>query len=364
MDETEVELPGDASAPATARRLVEAWFATTLSDDELARARLLVSELVTNAVVHGGERIRLRGELDRRRIRVAVMDDGAGFDPSAAGRDDDAHVRPGGLAVVAALSSRWGVSGAAGTCVWCELDRDESSAAGVSGDRLSVVLDAMAAVDRHAASAIERVCVAAASLLSVSGAGISLMIDGALRGSAGVSEREITAVQELQLTLGEGPCVDAWATDAVIMEPDLAEPLAGRWPTFAPAGVQAGVRAVFAFPLRLGTIRMGALVLYRDWPGQLSGEAFAWGVAVAEVASQVVLAVQAGAPADRVHEVLAGEPAHWAEVHQATGMVAVQLGVSIDEAFVRLRGRAFGDSRPLRDLARDVVVRRLRFEES
>ena len=72
--------------------------------------------------------------------------------------------------------------------------------------------------------------------------------------------------------------------------------------------------------------------------------------------------MQAGAAPDTVHELLAGEPAHWAEVHQATGMVSAQLEVPIDEAFVRLRAHAFADGRSLRDVARDVVSRRLTLE--
>ena len=83
-----------------------------------------------------------------------------------------------------------------------------------------------------------------------------------------------------------------------------------------------------------------------------------------DVASQVVLSLQAGAPLDSVHELLAREAPHWAEVHQATGMISLQLGVSMDEAFVRLRAHAFVAGRPLRAVAGDVVTRRLRLEES
>jgi AmiR/NasT family two-component response regulator len=104
------------------------------------------------------------------------------------------------------------------------------------------------------------------------------------------------------------------------------------------------------------------LIFCRDRPGALSAEGLARGLVIADVASQVVLAVQAGARGDRVHEVLAGEPAHWAEVHQATGMIAAQLGVSVDDAFVRLRAYAFGDNRTLREVADDVVARRLRLD--
>lgn len=213
-------------------------------------------------------------------------------------------------------------------------------------------------------SVVDRLCGAAVVLLSLKGVGMSLMVDGALRGTAGVSEPGIAVVQELQLGLGEGPCVDAWASMKPILEADLAAPAVVRWPAFAQAGVDAGIRAVFAFPLHLGAIRIGVLVLYRDRRGALSADELALGLVLADVATWVILGVQSGAPADVVHELLATEPPHWPEIHQATGMVSVQLGVSLDEAFVRLRAHSFADGRPLRDVARDVVARRLRLEPS
>jgi ANTAR domain/GAF domain len=226
-------------------------------------------------------------------------------------------------------------------------------------DRVGMVLAAMASVDGEAPTVIDRVCVAAVALLSLTGAGISLIADGQLRGSAGVSEPGVAVVQELQLELGEGPGVEAWTSDAPVLESDLGQRGTVRWPSFARAAQRAGVRAVFAFPLHFGAIRVGVLLLYRDRPGPLAAEERALGLVLADVATQVVLAVQAGAPPDTVHELLTGEPAHWAEVHQATGMVSVQLGVSIDEAFVRLRAHAFADGRSLRDVAADVLARRL-----
>ena len=221
---------------------------------------------------------------------------------------------------------------------------------GVNGDR--------------ARSSIDRVCAAGVALLSLRGAGLSLMVDGDLRGTAGVLDSGIAVVQELQLTLGEGPCVDAWRSGAVVLEPDLADPEVVRWPAFAQAGVEAGVLAVFAFPLQIGTNRIGVLVLYRDRPGALSGDELAYGLVLADVATQVILGLQAGAAADTLHELLASEPPHWAEVHQATGMLAVQLGVGLDEAFVRLRAHAFANGRPLRLVAREVIDGRLRLEDS
>lgn len=229
-------------------------------------------------------------------------------------------------------------------------------------DRLSAVLAAMAGVDGDGVSVLDRLCAAAVGLLSLRRAGISLMADGQLRGTVGVSDPRVAAVQELQFELGEGPCLDAWAGVEPVLEPDLRAPARVRWPMFGPAGVQAGVLAVFAFPLSLGAIRVGVLVLYRDRPGGLSSDELACGLLLADLATWIILGLQSHAPADGLHELLAGEPPHWAEVHQATGIVAVQLGVSLDDALVRLRARAFSDGRSLREIARDVVAHRVRLE--
>jgi len=229
-------------------------------------------------------------------------------------------------------------------------------------DRLSGVLAAMAAVDGDAASVIDRVCMAATRVLSLNGAGLSLMVDGELRGTAGATGPGIEVIQELQLTLGQGPCVDAWRSGVPVTEPDLAEPALLRWPAFAQAAVAEGVRAVFAFPLRVGAIRIGVLALYRDGEGGLNADEFADGLVLAEVAVHLVLGLQAGAGPDALHALLSTQPAHWAEVHQATGMISAQLGVSLDEAFVRLRAVSFAENRQLREVAGDVVARRLRLE--
>ncbi len=167
-------------------------------------------------------------------------------------------------------------------------------------------------------------------------------------------------IEELQYTLGEGPCVDAYRQDQVVAEPDLADPAERRWPAFTPPALQAGVRAVFGFPLRVGTVRLGALNLYRDPPGPLTGDQHADALVVADVAARWVLEAQAGAPPDTVAEELeAGADFHFA-VHNAAGIVSVQQGISVTEALIRLRAHAFSSDRLLADVARDVIARRLR----
>ncbi len=180
------------------------------------------------------------------------------------------------------------------------------------------------------------------------------------RGSLCSSDEVSQLIEELQYTLGEGPCVDAYRQDRVVAEPDLADPVTRRWLAFAPAAVQAGARAVFGFPLRAGTVRLGALNLYRDRPGPLSGEQHADALVMADVAARWVLEAQAGASFGAVAaELEAGADFHFV-VHNAAGMVSVQEGVSVTEALIRLRAFAFSNDRLLAEVAEDVVARRLR----
>jgi hypothetical protein len=120
------------------------------------------------------------------------------------------------------------------------------------------------------------------------------------------------------------------------------------------------VRAVFGFPLRAGTVRLGALNLYRKLPGPLTGDQHADALVVAEVAARWVLETQAGAPAGTVAEELEdGADFHFA-VHNAAGIVSVQEDISVTEALIRLRAHAFSNDRPLAEVAHDVIAHKLR----
>src|SRR6266513_6161303 len=143
-------------------------------------------------------------------------------------------------------------------------------------------------------------CAVGPQITGVSGAGIMLMSGDVPRGSVGTSDEGSGLIEELQYTLGEGPCVDAYQQDRVVAEPDLADPVTRRWLAFTPPALRAGARAVLGFPLRVGTVRLGALNLYRDCPGPLSGDQHADALVVADVAARWVLEAQAGAPADMV----------------------------------------------------------------
>ncbi len=196
--------------------------------------------------------------------------------------------------------------------------------------------------------------------MGVKGAGVMLMSGDISRGSLCTSDEVSELIEELQYTLGEGPCLDAYRQDTSVAEPDLAKPVTRRWPAFTPPALQAGVRAVFGFPLRAGTVHLGALNLYRDVPGHLTSDQHADALVLADVAARWVLGTQAGAPPGTVAEELeAGADFHFA-VHNAAGIVSVQEGIGVTEALVRLRALAFSSDRPLAAVAQDVIARRLR----
>jgi hypothetical protein len=226
------------------------------------------------------------------------------------------------------------------------------------GDRLRRILGELAGGEStwHAA----RLCAVGPAFTGVNGLGIMLMSGDVPRGSLCTSDDVSQLIEELQYTLGQGPCIDAYQHDAVVTEPDLADPETPRWFAFSPPVLRAGVRAVFGFPLRVGTVRLGALNLYRDRPGGLSPDQHADALVLADVTARWVLDTQAGAPSGMVAEQLEARADFHFAVHNAAGIVSVQEGISVTEALVRLRAFSYGNDRLLADVAQDVITRRLR----
>lgn len=229
----------------------------------------------------------------------------------------------------------------------------------MAAGRLSRILGELSAEGSGWASA--RLCEVTREIVGVSGAGVMLMSGDVPGGSLCTTGRVSNLIEELQYTLGEGPCVDAFRQDRVVLEPDLEHPGTPRWLAFTPQAVEAGVRAMFAFPVQVGAVRLGALNLYRDGPGPLTDDQHADALVLADVIARWVLDVQTHAPTGTMAEELEQDANFHFVVHNAAGAVSVQLGVSITEALIRLRAYAFGNDIPLREVAEEVMARRLRF---
>jgi hypothetical protein len=246
------------------------------------------------------------------------------------------------------------------------LARSEEGGADVVSDRMAMVL---AQLDR------ERTDDGADSLARLASSTVAAIVgvDGIC---AGVGTGRATTVpawgggvvgtglEDLQFTLGEGPSRDAATSGVPVLTPNLADALA-RWPVFAPAAMGLGARALFVFPLRIGAIGVGTMLAHRGAPGALAAGQISDVLALADAVTLALLHRQSLAPADSEQpgSGWAQPVTYRAEVHQATGMVSVQLRVTLAEALVRLRAHAWAQDRLLADVAADVVARRLRFDD-
>jgi hypothetical protein len=226
-----------------------------------------------------------------------------------------------------------------------------------SDDRLSKLQSLLGQVGNDM-RALERLCVGSVDHLAATGAGVSVVTEAGTREIIFATDRVSAQIEELQVSLGEGPCIDAWSSRRPVIEEDLSRTSPDRWPMFVPAARAAGAAAVFAMPLQVGLSRVGALDLYRDAPGGLSAADLNDAVRLGEAVTQVLLRLE---HYDRETEAAEG-PTLSAETYQAAGMVTVQLEVDITEALARLRAHAYAEGRPLWEVARDVVARRLRLE--
>ena len=228
-------------------------------------------------------------------------------------------------------------------------------------DRLLRILARLGQTD-GAAPSFTSLCRVATDLSGTIGAAIMLMAGDTPRGLLCATDEVSARIEELQFTLGEGPGLDAHNQHTPVGEPDLLEPATPRWIGFTPAAVGLGVRAIFAFPLVVGSVHLGALNLYRGFPGPLSDEQHADSLVVSGVAARTLLTMQADVPVGVLSPHIEAESNLRLIVHQASGMMSVQLGISVADALVRLRAYAVSHDLSIDEVATQVTDRRLRFD--
>ncbi|GLY30914.1 GAF domain-containing protein [Kineosporia sp. NBRC 101731] len=209
---------------------------------------------------------------------------------------------------------------------------------------------------------LQCLCRAATRALPVTGAAISVMVAGGTQGLAAASDTRSELVEELQFTLGEGPCLDARSQGRPVLVPDLAGESGARWPAYTSAAMEHGVEAVFAFPMRIGAVRLGVLDMYRARPGVLPPDAFDLAQVFTGVALTGLLDAHEVMGADRLAYEISQVSRYRVEVYHAQGMLQVQLGVGPESALLRLRAEAYLQGRRLGDVARDIVDRKLTLE--
>jgi GAF domain/ANTAR domain len=203
---------------------------------------------------------------------------------------------------------------------------------------------------------IQEFTTAAVDVFGVDGAALTII--GSAGGRVLVHASDVLSFEldELQFSLGEGPCIDAKNTaQPVLVESLRAADAQARWPGFARDAVMLDAGAEFAFPLLAEGRPFAVLQTYRHEAGRLSRQQLALGERLLDASRDLLL--------DELDQHLSRRPADLSlgvhdrsHVHQATGMLAAELGISVEEALVRLRAAAYAQGVPVSGFARDVVA--------
>ncbi|RKT35772.1 GAF domain-containing protein [Microbacterium sp. AG1240] len=227
------------------------------------------------------------------------------------------------------------------------------------GDDRHAFADALAALT--GARVGDDLCAPFIGAVGVTGAAISTL--GRPLGSETVcaSDEMAARIDEIQIDLGEGPGWQALRTRRPVIESDLQRSHGTQWPLAREAVGRLDIGALFAFPLFVGDLGVGSVDLYCASPLRLSPRAVRDATVLAGVTSRLLLRRALDEMGD-VEEGLSDGPHSRRVMHQASGMVAAQLGIAVDDALLVIRGRAFASGRSVSEVSADVVARRLAFE--
>lgn len=230
----------------------------------------------------------------------------------------------------------------------------------MSADRRARLRTLLATQD-GVADRLRGICELCVSQLTVSGARVRVLGGVAANGGGALvyaTDSLSLRLEDLAATSGVGPCFDAATFRHPLLVPDLAAEQS-RWPGFASEALIIGVAALFTFPLQIGGARLGVLEVHRVTVGPLTTDQLADALLLSDEATETILDDLDGLRPMVLPMVVDIQ----AEVHQATGFVAVDLGVSLNEALLRIRGYAFANRLTLTDVARQIIERRLRLED-
>jgi GAF domain-containing protein len=175
------------------------------------------------------------------------------------------------------------------------------------------------------------------------------------------SSEQARLIELFQLQNDEGPCTEAFATGAAVIETNLRTAI-DRWPQFTPYAVGAGYRSVYAIPLRLRDNIIGALNLFRAEPGPLATEDIDLAQAIADLASIIILQSQAQVEARERDEQLQHALDSRMIIEQAKGMLAERANIDMASAFDRIRAMSRNTNTKLTDLATNIVNGRVAIE--
>jgi GAF domain-containing protein len=199
--------------------------------------------------------------------------------------------------------------------------------------------------------------------LPINGASLTVIASSGIQISLCSSDSVAARIDELHFELGEGPQWEATRSGQIVVIPDVRLDGHDSWPIFGAALTQISVGALSCVPLRMGAVTVGVATLYSDEPGELNYEQRTTAFAIASaIAGSAVERAMVSAGHDTGLETVSA-PALRREVHQATGMILVQLNTTATIAYSRLQAYAFANGRTVQAVARDVVAGALTFND-
>ncbi|MBX5332807.1 GAF and ANTAR domain-containing protein [Rhodococcus fascians] len=204
---------------------------------------------------------------------------------------------------------------------------------------------------------------AAVDVAGVDGGAVSLLVDGAAaRDVLYATDSDAVRIDELQFTIGEGPCLDAFKTGTTVAIPDLTDPAGNQnWPTFASDVVaELGVHAVMACSISAHGAAVGVLELHRREPGPYTLAQVEAARAIATALGPVILTELV--PGGSARTPSPGPPAGnyrlaRADINVAIGMLSTRLSVPMTDAAASLRAHAYARSTSISSIAHDIVNR-------
>lgn len=208
----------------------------------------------------------------------------------------------------------------------------------------------------------QRLCEVCVQTTGVTGVAMGIAADGQ-RSTVCATDEVSNRLEELQTTVSEGPSVDAYRHGWSVVAPDLTADGDGQWPWFRAGAVDAGARAMFALPLRVAAVRLGALTLYRARPGELDAKQFKDARTLADAASVLLSLDRPGEQTAGAFLWVVGDRSRFrAEVYQAVGATMVHLDVDARDSFARICAYAYAQGRTIGDVADDIMGGQLRLQ--
>jgi GAF domain-containing protein len=202
--------------------------------------------------------------------------------------------------------------------------------------------------------ALRRIVTATHELFAVDGAGLMLVDPDQLLRNVAVSDGRIHHLEDLQIQHGEGPCVDAFEMKELVEAADLAAER--RWPQFAPAAVERGLRAVLASPIPYNQHAIGVVVVFsaevRPWAAEGELALMSFTDLAALCIANTMASEERGEIAEQLQRALDARVV----IEQAKGALVARDGLSEREAFERMRRQARQERRRVVDVAGEVMA--------